>query len=172
MVPPTVKGSTMDYDGEYKVVDVDSDGCLICEKPDGERYNSGQTLAEYGVHNLTESEEESLPGAVLAERVRLFFEREGINCLTETTYCPDCGSENLDYDACEYTCRDCGKVFDGGECPHEAHFSWDSCDCCNAIAGDRYFCEGYHPESGEVLKGYEICPDCLIYVANGDLPAE
>lgn len=49
----------------------------------------------------------------------------------------------------------------------ESYFSWQTCDCCNAKAGDRYDCVAYHPESNEILK-YSVCLDCVLYSANGE----
>jgi len=51
----------------------------------------------------------------------------------------------------------------------EAYFSWSSCDCCNRkLAGDRYDCNGYNPDSKEVQE-YSVCVDCLYYSEYGQL---
>lgn len=38
-----------------RVVGVDTDGCLVCEDR-GEVYNCGETLEEFGAHNLSPAE--------------------------------------------------------------------------------------------------------------------
>ena len=73
------------------------------------------------------------------KKVKEFFEYEGINCLT------------VDED-CE-----------------EPSFRSSYCDVCSGLAGDKYDCSGYHPETKEVLTGYEVCPDCMYYINHGQL---
>lgn len=42
---------------DFIVVDLDSDGCLICRsKETGEEYNCGEGLQDFGLKNLVESE--------------------------------------------------------------------------------------------------------------------
>lgn len=46
-------------DGE--VIDIDTDGCLICwDAHKRQSYNTGESLAEYGEHNLTGKERNCL----------------------------------------------------------------------------------------------------------------
>jgi len=77
--------------------------------------------------------------AAYEQRVRNFFEREGINSLTQA------------------------------DLEREGYFSWRKCECCGGLAGDRWECNGYNPTSKEVQDGYEICTDCLYYVEYGEL---
>lgn len=58
------------------------------------------------------------------------------------------------------------------ECPvDEGGFSWSSCDSCGSgLGGDRYAAHGFL-ENGE-LTHLEICPDCMMYHANGETPGE
>lgn len=42
---------------DFEVIGVDTDGGLICKDVQtGELYNCGETLEEFGAHNLTEGE--------------------------------------------------------------------------------------------------------------------
>ena len=72
-----------------------------------------------------------------------FMQQEGINCLT----------------------ADCGQWEEGYE-----EFSVRPCDCCDGLAGERYPCSGYNPDTGQVQDGYMICPDCVFEAANGERP--
>ena len=51
----------------------------------------------------------------------------------------------------------------------EEFFSWQACDCCKTpLGGSREKASGYSPTTNEV-KEYEVCLDCLYYVAYGQL---
>ena len=79
------------------------------------------------------------------ERVKDFFEREGIHNLS---------TKNEDEEG------------------YESYFSWRSCECCeNTLGGDRYDCTGYNPESKKVYE-YSVCPDCVWYAVYGRLDDE
>ena len=49
----------------------------------------------------------------------------------------------------------------------EGRFSWSGCESCrSSLGGDRYPAHGYiHGE----LCHFEVCTDCLMYHANGDI---
>lgn len=50
----------------------------------------------------------------------------------------------------------------------EAHFSHFRCESCGVwLAGD---CHAAHAYIGEDLTHLEVCGDCLLFHANGDLP--
>jgi hypothetical protein len=69
-----------------------------------------------------------------------FFEREGLNCLTEV------GRES------------------------EPYFSWRPCDCCGSrLGGNRGDCNGYNPTTKEIQDGYAVCEDCIYYNEYGQL---
>lgn len=70
--------------------------------------------------------------------------------------CADCGLEDID-------CAD--EIPEGS---YDSDFSWSSCESCGShLGGDR------HPAHG-LLDGrivhLDVCIDCLLYLANGDLP--
>ena len=63
----------------------------------------------------------------------------------------------------ELTCL----TIDGEE--QEAYFSWRGCDICNDGLGNNvYDCSGFHPSSGSIVTGYQVCGGCLCYIYNGD----
>jgi len=80
-----------------------------------------------------------------------------------------CGTEDLDRDDQE-TLQD----YDEGS------FSWESCDSCGSgLGGSRHKAHAIHREAfGPDAKQpdnvihIEICVDCLIWHANGELPVD
>ena len=85
-----------------------------------------------------------------------FFEREGINCLSQK------------YDTDGYA--------------EEDEFSWHQCECCGTtLGGRRHTMTGFVPalepgqnpaypngKGAEVLE-YEVCSDCWYYIEAGQL---
>ena len=81
-----------------------------------------------------------------------------------------------------FTCHDCASQFGYDECTDEFEeaiengtvcdeggFSWQNCDVCgSSLGGDRYAAHG-HDSEGSIIH-YDICCDCLAYLANGDVP--
>ena len=50
----------------------------------------------------------------------------------------------------------------------EGGFSWQDCDVCGSrLGGDRYVMHGYYKDD---LIHLDVCTDCIMYHANGDLP--
>lgn len=108
---------------------------------------------------MTKKEYEAYQG-----RVAEFFEREGLDNLSNyPTQCDDCSVE-LDSDGCP----ECGK--DTGEVNNEPHFSHYPCECCRRhLGGDRHTCYGYNPTTKEVCGPYSVCQDCVYYAEYGRL---
>lgn len=51
----------------------------------------------------------------------------------------------------------------------EPYFSSSPCECCQRpLAGDRYDCDAYNTETGEIEK-HSLCPDCVYYAEHGRL---
>lgn len=51
----------------------------------------------------------------------------------------------------------------------EGSFTHRGCDCCeNGLATTTYECNGYNPETKEVVEVGDVCHECLCYFANGD----
>jgi len=75
-------------------------------------------------------------------------------------------------------CPDCQEFYElpeakltaglqDGSIADEPHFSRYPCETCGDIAGDRY--EAHYLDDCGIVH-LNICPDCVCYFANGDLP--
>lgn len=54
----------------------------------------------------------------------------------------------------------------GGE---ELGFMMKSCECCgSSLHGDRY--KAHKLTAGNEIRNYSVCIDCIVYIANGELP--
>lgn len=63
-----------------------------------------------------------------------------------------------------------GNLVYGGD---DLGFTWHSCDLCNSpLGGDRYSAHVLNTIEGktEVTHDLEVCTDCIMYIANGDVP--
>ncbi len=91
-----------------------------------------------------------------------------------TGICSGCGLclNTYGYDTQEALDEDYGL----GNLTDEPHFSKSPCDCCgSSMSGDRHDAHFTIPDSkgsviGQPLHHMEICTDCLLYLANGDVP--
>ncbi len=60
---------------------------------------------------------------------------------------------------------ECQDVLDEGS------FSSSRCGCCGSyLGGDRFKVHGWFTHNGELWHG-GCCVDCLMFIANGELPA-
>lgn len=62
---------------------------------------------------------------------------------------------------------------DSSDCPscqQCAEFSWEHCEVCGALAGERHALALIWPGTHREPIYYSACSDCLIFAANGDLP--
>jgi len=52
----------------------------------------------------------------------------------------------------------------------EAEFSWQGCDLCDSGLGGTF--EPWHAvdANNEIIHGERACVDCMLWLANGDLP--
>lgn len=94
-------------------------------------------------------------------RVAAFFEREGINTLSngsiDHNYGGLCDSEDHSHDS-------------NGDYEPEPYFSWHACDCCGStLGGDREDCIGYNPTTKQIQGNYSVCVDCIYYNEYGQL---
>lgn len=81
-----------------------------------------------------------------------------------------------------FGCDDCGlgEVAQDDQAAQDAydaacsgHFSWAPCPSCGGLAGDRYAVHHWDPNDEQSIVGHtNVCPDCLCYLANGDLPQD
>jgi len=62
------------------------------------------------------------------------------------------------------------------ECPDdetgEGFFSWQRCELCGGLPGVRYPAHAAPKGNKSELYHFEICQDCLMYIANGEEPPE
>ena len=57
------------------------------------------------------------------------------------------------------------------ELSDEGGFSWHQCDTCGStLGGNRYAAHGFTDDDGTLVH-LSMCEDCLMFFANGDLPA-
>jgi hypothetical protein len=80
------------------------------------------------------------------------------------------GEEYATEDAALIAAREAFKdAWSDGVVNSEASFSWSPCDICGGLPGDR---EEYHYViDGKLYHDSGACPDCVVYLANGDVPS-
>lgn len=76
--------------------------------------------------------------------------------------CKDCGLEDLERPDDDYA-----RYENAGE----PNFSWSKCPSCGGLAGDRYPAH-YWNDDGTITGHVDVCQDCLMFMANGDVPEE
>lgn len=100
-------------------------------------------------------------------------------CLTfdgHTPHCPDVEAERKERERAWiervttslafHDLRSCTPVDDS-----EGSFSWYRCSLCRCdLGGNRTRCNGCSQSTGEVVDVDSVCDDCILYLANGDLP--
>lgn len=64
----------------------------------------------------------------------------------------------------------------GAEGDGDLGFSWSPCECCGCqLGGDRFKAVILQPKEGGGFDAdieLEVCQDCLMYIANGDVPED
>ena len=82
------------------------------------------------------------------------------------------------------SCSDCQSAFDVGEkklqamidkgLSDEGGFSRAGCDCCGSSLGQNLYAAHalIDLDGRKVLIHLEVCSDCVMFVANGDLPKQ
>lgn len=77
-------------------------------------------------------------------------------------------------DAHGFCCEHSAKAaWENNEISDEGSFSWDACDLCGShLGGNRYSAHAVTDDASQDDIHLEICQDCLLYMANGDLPEE
>ncbi len=94
---------------------------------------------------------------------------QGLEAIT-TGPCPGCETCRKDYDY--PTMEALAEAWTTGDLDSEPHFSWSACDLCGStLGGDR---EVWHAidKNGEIIHGDNACTDCVMYLANGDIPED
>jgi hypothetical protein len=62
-------------------------------------------------------------------------------------------------------CADCLR--ENGEYHEDPWFSWQPCEICGELAGDR---QSWHGIIDGHIVHSSCCTDCVLYIANGDVP--
>jgi len=80
--------------------------------------------------------------------------------------CPECLNN---YDIC---CEHKGEhMYQKGEIVDEGSFSHNACDICGSkLGGNRFSAHGVLDTDHKEIVHLEVCVDCIMYMANGDLP--
>ncbi len=62
-------------------------------------------------------------------------------------------------------------VLDGAGADFTSYFTWEPCELCrSALGGDRHPAAFIKAATKEEPIELEVCTDCLMFIANGDLP--
>lgn len=76
-------------------------------------------------------------------------------------------------------CKDCPRDIDyeaGVSYTDEPSFSWSACDTCGStLGGNREVGHAWvhiNDVLGDVIVHLSCCTDCVVFIANGDLPEE
>jgi len=94
------------------------------------------------------------------ERVDAYW--EGLHVAAGPSFgCRDCGLEDVDQFDADADARH--------DAACDSHFSWSKCPSCGGLAGDRHAVH-YWSDDGTLSGHANVCTDCLMYFANGDVP--
>jgi len=93
---------------------------------------------------------------------------EGLEAVS-TGPCPGCDECRKNYGYSSM--RAFSDAWECGEVVVEPHFSRAPCDICGSLlAGDREDWHAFDRETGATYHFHSACVDCVIYLANGDVP--
>jgi len=93
--------------------------------------------------------------------------------------CPECidalgytDDEDEDGSVIKTAQQKAEEDYETGKVCDEGGFSWSACDCCGSrLGGNRNSAHGWADIAGKrILIHFEICDDCMLYLANGDIP--
>jgi hypothetical protein len=131
--------------------------------------------------------------AGLARKQRAYVERVEANIGSmkgvSTGVCPGCeqcrddygrralcnGGEDCTSDLCngKYhspTMEEFDEQVSSGRAIDEGSFSWRGCDICGSRLGGTVECWHWIDDNNEIQHESNACTDCVMYLANGDLP--
>jgi RecJ-like exonuclease len=64
-------------------------------------------------------------------------------------------------------------AWSNGTVNSEPFFSWRGCDTCgSSLGGDFEVWHAIDSVTGGIVHGERCCPDCMCYLANGDVPGD
>ena len=89
-----------------------------------------------------------------------------------TGLCPGCQECMEKHPGIGQTREQFEEAIANGTIVQEPFFSWLECDLCGSPLGGYY--EPWHAAGadGEIVHGARACVDCVLYLANGDLPED
>lgn len=83
-----------------------------------------------------------------------------------TGICPGCKECQQTWDMPE---DELEQAWSTGDVCDEGSFSWHVCESCGShLGGNRYDAHGVDADGA--IVHLSVCTDCLMYLANGDLP--
>lgn len=103
-------------------------------------------------------------------------EERGLGKSDHASYCDalaeDAAEEGVPYLPLTYEEWYEREVEARGEEDEITEFSRQDCDLCGALAGSRHHATAYHKDfpKNEDYIALEVCGDCLLFFANGDVP--
>ena len=101
-----------------------------------------------------------------ADKVAATIAREGLEAVS-VGLCPGCETCARDFGL---EVEEFNAQYEAGEFADEGGFSFQACALCGStLGGDRY--AGHGIDAGGALVHFEVCTDCLFYLANGEEPA-
>ena len=78
--------------------------------------------------------------------------------------CDEC-RDNHDF-CCVHSAK---AAVEAGDSLSEGSFSWEPCDICGShLGGDRFSAHALD-DDGQIIH-LEVCTDCVMFMANGELP--
>ena len=87
-------------------------------------------------------------------------------------FCPSCAQCSDEKGFC--CLHSAQAAYDAGKVTDEGSFSWSNCEGCGStFGGDRFAAHGWANINGKItLLHFEVCVDCLQFIANGELPEQ
>lgn len=112
----------------------------------------------------------------LTEKQQAYCDRVEANlkglCAVSTGACPGCDecADAFGFDSTdEFT-----EAYESGSFEPESSFCWSGCEICGSSLGGEmehwHAIEGDKPKGGEILHFTNACRDCLMFLANGEVP--
>jgi hypothetical protein len=126
-------------------------------------------LCPHGSHTICGCQRRTQRGMSAGQRF-IAAVAEGVKRLGDTPssgHCPHCKTcaEDLGFKSVKAY----DAAYEAGRVVDEPHFSWRPCQVCGTTLGGDRECFHYLRD-GKVEHGERMCTDCMLYLANGDVP--
>lgn len=95
---------------------------------------------------------------------------EGLDAVS-TGVCPGCETCRDEYGP-DMSEEEFDEALSSGKIVAEPFFSWHGCDLCGSSLGGNFEPWYAVDKNGEITHGDRACVDCVVYLANGDLPGQ